>query len=321
MNPMAVEAPPGLEAPPLPPLPQSDASTSSGAPGAAGAPTPMKRKRGGNRKGSSNWKRREQNGHSPPPPHLTSLTAQPAHPTHTPPQLPSLTPLPFPSLLFPPLSAAPPLSLCVRCLASVLLDMLEAIPKFPSKLDDWNALCLQFNERTGAMGFPKREGKSLRKKWQVLSSSKGVEGEGLNEQEMRAKRLAQGEASLKLEESSKKQRLDGSFVSSSPLAPLPLSSTGSASDSSSSSSSSPAVPPVPLTRESMGAAVRSLRALLHSRQAEFERREYVWADWRRKDMEERERMKEVLEACINIEEEDGKTSPAGVAPGLLMRKR
>ena len=47
----------------------------------------------------------------------------------------------------------------------VLLDLLETTPKFPSKLDDWNALCVQFNERTTSMGFQHREGKSLRKKW------------------------------------------------------------------------------------------------------------------------------------------------------------
>ena len=140
---------------------------------------------------------------------------------------------------------------------------------------------------------------------QVLMSSKGVEGEGLNEQEMRAKRLAQGEASLKMEDATKK-RLDG-FVSSSPLAPVPLLlNTGAPAPSD---GSSPAAPSVPLTREAVNVAVRTLKSLLASRQAEFERREYVWAEWRRKDIEEREKCKEVLDAIIQLDEEEGKTPP------------
>ena len=213
-------------------------------------------------------------------------------------------------------------------LFAVLLDLLESTPKFPTKLDDWNAMCTTFNERTTAMGFPVREGKSLRKKWQVLMSSKGVEGEGLNEQEMRAKRIAQGEASIKRDTDSKRQRTAGAFssASSSPLAPAPVAGSSLFASASSSSSSEPGAQqqPAPLTRESVAAAVRALRQLLASRQAEFERREYVWAQWRRLDMEEREKTRELLDALVQLDEDEGRAAAAAPAPAATattQRKR
>ena len=61
-------------------------------------------------------------------------------------------------------------------------------------------------------------------------------------------------------------------------------------------------------------AVKNLKVLLANRQAEFERREYVWAEWRRKDIEEREKTKEILDAVLALDEAADETS-APTSPG------
>ena len=179
--------------------------------------------------------------------------------------------------------------------------MSSATLQWPTKLDDWNALALDFNARIEAMGFTPRNGKSLRKKWQVLCSAKQpAEGEELTEQERRAKQInargplgANGQGrplgEAEDEATAKRIKLDhdalaaGGGLASSPLAPVlpPLSQASLLSATSGDN-------PTQLVAE--------VQALLASREKAREQQLAVLDEWRRRDEQERKQFERLLQA-------------------------
>ena len=193
--------------------------------------------------------------------------------------------------------------------------MQNAQLQWPTKLDDWNAMAIDFNQRIEAMGFTPRNGKSLRKKWQVLCSAKQpAEGEELTEQERRAKAInargpmGQGQTRpldgpAEEDDSRKRVKLDGgegggaaeSEPASSPLAPVlphlaPL-------------------PPLPMAMGENAALVAEMHALLASREKTREQQVAMFEEWSRRDEQERQKFERLMQglAARNASQPDAPT--------------
>ena len=193
----------------------------------------------------------------------------------------------------------------------VLLDLMQnAQLQWPTKLDDWNAMALEFNQRIEAMGFTHRNGKSLRKKWQVLCSAKQpAEGEELTEQEKRAKAInargpmggqQQGRpAGDMVEDEAARKRIKVDHDAGS-------NGVGSsASSGSSGTSASPLAPvlapllsisPVPLTTADNAALIAEVQSLLTSREKAREQQVAMFDEWRRRDEQERQQFDRLVQA-------------------------
>ena len=194
----------------------------------------------------------------------------------------------------------------------VLLDLMQAAHhQWPTKLDDWNAMALEFNQRIEAMGFTPRNGKSLRKKWQVLCAAKQpVEGEELTEQEKRAKAInARGPASAPsrqpaemsaLEDAARKRlKIDhdnaGNGASSSGV------DSSSAGALLASSPLAPVLAPVPqlqlpLTGSDNASLIAEVQSMLASRENAREQQVALFDDWKRRDEQERQQFDRLMQA-------------------------
>ena len=187
----------------------------------------------------------------------------------------------------------------------VLLDLMQnAALQWPTKLDDWNALALEFNQRIEAMGFTPRNGKSLRKKWQVLCSAKQpAEGEELTEQEKRAKAInARGPMAgqrplTDAEEETARKRVKVDHHSS-------TNGVSSGSSLGASLASSPLAPvlaplpqiPLPLATSENAALIAEVHSLLASREKAREQQVAMFDEWRRRDEQERQQFDRLMQA-------------------------
>jgi len=193
---------------------------------------------------------------------------------------------------------------------AVLLDLMQnAQLQWPTKLDDWNAMALEFNQRIEAMGFTPRNGKSLRKKWQVLCSAKQpAEGEELTEQEKRAKAInARGPMGGHTrpavegagdEEARKRVKVDQDAPTNGAAGSA---SAGSVGAPLLSSPLAPLLPPLPLLQLPLAtsdnaALIAEVHTLLASREKAREQQVAMFDEWRRRDEQERQQFERLVQA-------------------------